>query len=121
MNEDLQLETDHSTQTCHPVAMATWQRTTALINNYFSDTWAYQFIILNQLLEGGNKKTVVVPMRKTSSARPDIAVSVITTAGSAMMLFAAQLKEKQTKNPQKTHSIKDICDFWRNLLLNIKS
>lgn len=35
--------------------------------------------------------------------------------------ICSSVKRKTNKNPQKTHSIKDICDFWRNLLLNIKS
>lgn len=38
---------------------------------------------------------MVVPMRKISSALPDITVSAITTATSVMTLFLAQLKKTQ--------------------------
>lgn len=93
MNEDLHLETDNSTQTCHPVAMAMWQRKPALINNNFGDKWAYQLRILKQLLGGGHK-TVVGPMRKMSSALPDKALSTFTTGIWAMTLILAQFKGK---------------------------
>lgn len=121
MNEDLHLETDNSIQTCHPVAMAMWQRKTALINNDFSDKWAYQLRILKQLLCGGHK-TVVVPMRKMSSALPDMAVSAFTTGIWAMTLILAQFKEK--KNTRKKHNLVKYmwshCEFQRNIWLNSK-
>lgn len=77
-------------------------------------------------IERGGEKSMVVPMRKISSALPDITVSAITTATSVMTLFLAQLKKTNKKHTttKKHNSIKYIwahCDFWRNLLLNIKS
>lgn len=121
MNEDLHLETDNSTQTCHPVAMAMWQRKTALINNNFSDKWAYQLRILKQLL-GGGCKTVVVPMRKMSSGLPDMAVSAFTTGTWAMTIILAQFKGKNNAR-KKLNFVKCIyshCDFQRNIWLNSK-
>lgn len=106
MNEDLHLETNNSTQTCHPVAMAMWQRKTALINNNFSDKWAYQLRILKQLLGGGHK-TVVLPMRKMSSPLPDMAVSVFTKGIWAMTVILAQFKGKN-KSRRKHNLVKYI-------------